>query len=115
MCYCAGVTSRVKAVTSILLTDSLAIGKPKMALDLQDFDVLDWIKDDDDLASLLNDALETGEEAYIAAVLSDIERAKNLTVDTDLTVMGRMVRAAEAIGTQLRVSPPVVDGGREAA
>ena len=76
-----------------------------MTLELENFDALDWVNDDQGLANLLNDALESGDEPYIAATVSDIERAKGLVADERLSTMARAVRAARSVGVQLATIP----------
>jgi DNA-binding phage protein len=85
-----------------------------MPLETFPWDVLDFIKDDEGLTFLLNEALETKDEPYITAVIADIERAKSLQEDPSLTLMMRVMRAAEAIKTRVGVSP-VTENDREAA
>jgi DNA-binding phage protein len=76
-----------------------------MALELKDWDVLDFIKDDEGLASLLDDALATRHEGYISDVAADVERAKGLASDASLTLMARVMRAADAVGAKVGVLP----------
>lgn len=85
-----------------------------MPLETFAWDALDFIKDDAGLASLLDDALETRHEAYISDVVSDIERAKGLSEDPHHTLMLRVMRAAEAVGAKVAISP-ITSDDRQAA
>ena len=76
-----------------------------MTLELKDYDVLDFINDDQGLASLLNDALETGHGGYIDDMIATLERAKGLKSDGSLGSVGRLVRAADSVGLKLMGVP----------
>lgn len=76
-----------------------------MTLELQDWNVLDELKSDEELAFLLNDALETRDADYVDHIVATLERAKALTGDVPLTSTQRLIRAAGAVGLQLAGVP----------
>ena len=85
-----------------------------MTLDLQKFDALDWIEDDDDLAFLLDDALSSADSSDLERVIALIERAKALTVVEGDASVSRLLRAARAVGRKVVASPLAGDDRRAA-
>ncbi len=84
-----------------------------MTLDLKTFDALEWIEDDDDLAFLLDDALNSADASDLERVIALIERAKSLTIEGDISV-SRLLRAAQAVGRKV-VASPLAGDDRQAA
>ncbi len=76
-----------------------------MALELMPYDVLDQMKTDEDLAFLLNDALDSGDHGYLEDTVANLERARGLPSDPTLDVAGRLYRAAHAIGMRVVAVP----------
>jgi DNA-binding phage protein len=85
-----------------------------MALDLERFDALDWIDDDEDLAFLLDDALSAGEGDVLNRVIALIERAKNLPATGEEGSIERLLRAADAVGRRV-LAIPRIDQDQQAA
>ncbi len=76
-----------------------------MPLETLPFDVLEHLKSDEDLAFLLQDALESDHAPYIDRAVANLERAKGLTTDGAMSPTERLVRAAEAVGLRLAAVP----------
>ncbi len=76
-----------------------------MALELEDWNVLDEIRDDEGWAFLLNDALDSGHSGYIGDTVASIERAKGLQTTPDADSYERLIRAAAAVGLRLTTAP----------
>ena len=85
-----------------------------MTLDLQKFDALDWIEDDDDLGFLLDDALSSADASDLEKVITLIERAKSLTMTEGDGSVSRLLRAAQAVGRKVVASPLAGDDRRAA-
>ena len=58
-------------------------------IETQTFDAAKYITEPEDVVEFLNDALETGNASYIAAVLGDIARSEGMTKLARETGMNR--------------------------
>lgn len=76
-----------------------------MALELEDWNVLDEIRDDEGWAFLLNDALDSGHSGYIGDTVANIEKARGLAASAEMDGYARLIRAAAAVGLRLTTAP----------
>lgn len=67
------------------------------------WDAAEHLKTDEDMALYLEAALEDGNPELIAAVISDIARARGMTTGSDLDLPA-MLKVIKAAGLRLRVS-----------
>jgi hypothetical protein len=69
------------------------------------FDVLDYLKDDEDLAGYLDEMLTINDPKVTARAVATIERAKGLPADPSLDLAARLHRAANVLGLRLAAVP----------
>ena len=76
-----------------------------MATETLPFDVLDYLRSDEDLAGYLREMLEADDLSVTALAVETIERAKGLPDDPALDLAARLYRAAHAVGLRLTTAP----------
>ncbi|MEQ7156677.1 DNA-binding protein [Brevundimonas aurifodinae] len=76
-----------------------------MATKTYPFDVVDFFKDDEDIAGYLEEMLAIDDPKVTARAVATIERAKNLPEDPSLDFAGRLNRAVHALGLRLAAVP----------
>jgi DNA-binding phage protein len=76
-----------------------------MATETLPFDVLDYLRSDEDLAGYLREMLEADDLSVTALAVETIERAKSLPADPALDLAARLYRAAHAVGLRLTTAP----------
>jgi hypothetical protein len=76
-----------------------------MAIKTFPFDVLDYLRDDEDLVGYLDEMLAINDLKVTARAVATIERAKGLPADPSLDLAARLHRAAHALGLRVSVAP----------
>lgn len=76
-----------------------------MTVETFPFDVIDFLRDDEDIAGYLSEMLEADDLALTRRAVETVERAKALPVDESLDLAERLYRAARAVGLRLTAIP----------
>ena len=76
-----------------------------MALETYPFDVLDFLRDDEDVAGYLREMLEADDIVLTRQAVETVERAKALPADPSLDLAGRLYRAAHCVGLRVIAAP----------
>jgi len=76
-----------------------------MATETLPFDVLNYVRNDQDLAGYLREMLEADDLSVTALAIDTVERAKALPHDPALDLAGRLYRAAHSVGLRLTAVP----------
>lgn len=76
-----------------------------MPLETHPFDVVDFLRDDEDIAGYLSEMLEADNLALTERAVGEVERAKALPHDPALDLAGRLYRAAHSVGLRLTAVP----------
>ncbi|QTN19704.1 hypothetical protein HZ989_01065 [Brevundimonas sp. AJA228-03] len=76
-----------------------------MPLETHAFDVVDFLRDDEDIAGYLSEMLEADSLALTERAVGEVERAKSLPADSSLDLAGRLYRAARSVGLRLTAVP----------
>lgn len=76
-----------------------------MALETYPFDILDFLRDDEDIAGYLREMLEADDIVLTRRAVETVECAKGLPLDPSLDLADRLSRAAHSVGLRLSVVP----------